>query len=146
KDADKKDADKKDADKKDADKSSAKEGDNKDESKDAKKGHEPVKIDFDGLASRVARVPVDADNYNALSANKECLFYVRNGAGYYGRDSDKTTALIAFNLKERKPTTLSEDVHGYTMSSEGNKLLVREGPGFNEYDASSKGKDSKKAV
>jgi tricorn protease len=150
KDDEKKDGDKKDekknADDKAGDKSNAKEGDKKDESKDAKKAPEPVKIDFDGLASRVARVPVDADNYNALSANKECLFYVRNGAGYYGRDSDKTTALIAFNLKDRKPTTLSEDIHGYTISSEGNKLLVREGPGFNEYDASSKGKDSKKAV
>jgi tricorn protease len=105
-----------------------------------------VKIDFDGLASRVARVPVEADNYSSLNANKECLFYARRGAGYYGRESDRKTALMAFNLKDRKATALSEDMNGFALSSEGNKVLIREGGAFNEYDASSKGKDSKKTV
>jgi tricorn protease len=74
------------------------------------------------------------------------LFYTRGGAGYYGRESDRTTALIAYNLKDRKATTLVEDMQGYAISSEGNKLLVRTGGGFEAYDASSKGKDSKKSV
>jgi tricorn protease len=148
-DTEKKDGEKKDGDKsekKDDEKKDDKKDDKKDEKGDAKKAPEPVKIDFDGLASRVARVPVDADNYQALNVNKECLFYTRGGAGYYGRESDRTTALIAFNLKDRKATTLVEDMQGYAMSSEGNKLLVRAGGNFEAYDASSKGKDSKKSV
>jgi tricorn protease len=148
KDGEKKDGEKKAGEAKSSGETKA-EGDkpnNKDEKKDDKKTPEPVKIDFDGLASRVARVPIEADNYSSLSANKECLFFARGGAGYYGRESDRKTALIAFNLKDRKPTTLSEDMGGYSLSAEGNKLLVREGGAFNEYDASSKGKDSKKTV
>ena len=31
---------------------------------------EPVRIDFDGLAERVARVPVEADNYGGLAADQ----------------------------------------------------------------------------
>ena len=44
----------------------------KDDKKDEKP--KPVLIDFDGLESRVARVPVEAGNYSSLAANKENLF------------------------------------------------------------------------
>ena len=38
---------------------------------------EPIAIDFDGLADRVVRVPVSADNYAALTAIKGHLIYGR---------------------------------------------------------------------
>jgi len=106
----------------------------------------PVAIDFDGLAERVARVPVDADNYSGLTANKENLFYVRAGSFYYGRSSERTSDLFAFSLKDRKATLLVEDAGGYSFSDDGSKILVRAGGAFALYDASPKGKDSKKVV
>ena len=36
----------------------------------------PIRIDFDGLGQRVARVPVEADNYGGLAAKKGYLIYV----------------------------------------------------------------------
>ena len=109
-------------------------------------GPKPIVIEWDGLAQRVVRVPIDADNINNLTANKDHLFYVRSGAFYYGRDSYAPSRLEAFSLKDRKATTLSDDMGGYELSHDGSKLLVGEGGNLNRYDATAKGRDSKKAV
>ncbi|MBI5365349.1 MAG: PD40 domain-containing protein, partial [Planctomycetes bacterium] len=125
-----------------------KEGDKKEEKKeDAKKEEpKPLVIDLDGLAARVARVPVDADNYGNLQCNKDTLFYVKSPAGYYGRDGEGEPVLMAFALKDKKASALVEGVGGYTLSQDGTKLLARAGGDLALFDASSKGKDSKKAV
>jgi tricorn protease len=136
-----------DAAKSDAKKDEKPEG-KKDEKPEGKKDEKPkaVQIDFDGLAARVARVPVEAGNYSNLNVNKENLFYARSGAGYYGRDNGEKPALMVFNLKDRKATVLAEGIGGGAMSHDGNKIVVRQGGEIAMYDASPKGKDSKKVV
>ena len=103
-------------------------------------------IDFDGLGNRVARVPLAADNYAGLNAKTGHLLYLVTGAPYYGRQSDRTTSLRIYALKDRKETTLVEDARGYTLSDDGSKVLVAQGPGFNLYDATPVGERSRKAV
>jgi tricorn protease len=103
-------------------------------------------IDFDGLADRVARVPVGADNYFGLATKAGHLLYVVAGAGYYGRQSDRNASLRIYALKERKETTLAEDIRGYALSEDGSKVLVGQGPAFNLYDATPIGERSRKAV
>src|SRR4030095_7816300 len=103
-------------------------------------------IDFDGIADRVARVPVGADNYGGLSAKTGHLLYQVGGAGYYGRQGDRTTSLRIYALKDRKETTLVEDMRGYVLSEDGSKVLVAQGPNFNLYDATPTGERSRKAV
>jgi tricorn protease len=103
-------------------------------------------IDFDGLSSRVARVPLGADNYFGLSAKTGHLLYGVGGAGYYGRQSDRTASLRIYSLKDRKETTLAEDIRGYVLSDDGSKVMVAQGPGFNLYDATPVGERSRKAV
>jgi tricorn protease len=103
-------------------------------------------IDFEGIQTRVARVPLGADNYGNLSAKTGHLLYAIGGAGYYGRQSDRTTSLRIYAIKDRKETTLVEDIRGYTLSEDGSKVLVFQGPGANLYDATPQGERSKKAV
>ena len=103
-------------------------------------------IDFDGLGNRVARVPLAADNYAGLNAKTGHLLYLVTGAPYYGRQSARTTSLRIYALKDRKETTLVEDARGYTLSDDGSKVLVAQGPGFNLYDATPVGERSRKAV
>jgi tricorn protease len=107
---------------------------------------EAVAIDFDGLARRVARVPVEADNYSGLTANAKALFYLRRGDFFYGRGSDRDSALMVFDLEEREASTLVEDAGGYTLSADGSKLLVQGRGGPALYDASPKGAGSRKAI
>ncbi|HEY9502513.1 MAG TPA: hypothetical protein VIR01_12855, partial [Pyrinomonadaceae bacterium] len=103
-------------------------------------------IDFDGIASRVARVPVGADNYFGLSAKTGHILYVTGGSPYYGRQSDRTNTLKIYSIKDRKESTLAEDIRGYVLSDDGSKVLVFQGPGFNLYDATPVGDRTRKAV
>lgn len=113
--------------------------------KDKPKSEEkkPVAIDYDGLADRLVRVPVPADNYAGLSAKKGALLYVSFGAPFYGRDSYAKPALRIFDAEKRKDSVLVEDVAGYALSSDGSKVLVRQGPAFHLYDAKPDAKDKK---
>lgn len=130
----------------------AKEEEKKDDKKDskdeAKKEEKPAytKIDFDGLAARALRVPVETDNYFGLSATEEHLLYVRAPTGFLGRPPKGEAELVLFALKDRKETVLVEGANGYAVSYDGKKALVSAGGGFNLYDVSPRGKDDKKAV
>lgn len=119
------------------------EGDAKDEGEAAPS---QLAIDFEGLAERVARVPVEADNYRGLAANAKALFTVRAGDFYYGRSSERTSDLVAFDLEERELKTLAEDVRGFELSADGSKLLVAARGGWALYDAAPGGADSKQAL
>ncbi len=105
-----------------------------------------MNIDFDGIATRVARVPVPADNYGGLSAKTGHLVYAVGSAFYYGRSGDRPTNLKIFAFKDRKETTIAEDIRSYVMSEDGSKLLVGQGPGYNLYDATPQGDKSRKPV
>jgi tricorn protease len=105
-----------------------------------------MKIDFDGLSTRVARVPVDANNYNGLAANNGHLFYSIGSAFYYGRGGDRPPSLRIFSLKDRRETPFVEGAGGYVLSDDGSKILVAQGGSFSLYDANPQGERSKKAI
>jgi tricorn protease len=127
----------------------SKDGEKKDEKKDEKKEEkkkEYIKIDFDGLADRVTRVPVGADNYFGLTVTKDHLLYAKGGAFFYGRDAFPETSLVVYSLKDRKESTLAENIQGYATSYDGKKVLVRQGGGYKLYDVKPDGKNSAKNV
>ena len=106
-------------------------------------------IDFDNIVNRVARAPIGADNYFGLSVKPGHLLYIVGGAGYYGRQGDRTSQLKLYSLKDRKETTLAEDIRGYVLADDGAKVLVGQGPAatvYNLYDATPTGDRTRKAV
>jgi tricorn protease len=119
--------------------------DKKDEKKEDKK-KEYMRIDFDGLADRVTRVPVDADNFSSLVATKDYLVYERLGAPFYGRDSYPETSLVLFTKKDRKESTFLDNISGFDVSADGKKILVRQERTFKLYDLKPEGKSSGKGV
>ncbi|MBZ5583891.1 MAG: PDZ domain-containing protein [Acidobacteriia bacterium] len=122
----------------------------KDEAKkdDAKKEDKPkdLTIDFDGIATRVARVPVDANNYASLRAKSGYLLYMVSGAPYYGRASETKDSIRIFSSKDRKETTLMDDAGQFILSGDGSKVLIRQGATFNLMDATPTGATGKKTV
>ena len=102
----------------------------------------PIRIDFDGLAERVAPVPVPADNYSGLAAVDESLLFVRNRPFYYGRASDGRDEIKIFDLKKRELKTVT-GAGGYALSTDGKKILVRQSGAFKLYDVKADAKDSK---
>ncbi len=136
----------------DDEKKDGKADEKKDEKKDKDKedapkpvAPKPVKIDFDGLAGRVVRIPVPFDNYGGLSAADGRLLYVKFSANSFGEPASQPV-LNVFTFKDRKSTPLAENVNGYLLSANGEKALVIQEGQFNLYDANAAGKDSKKAV
>ncbi|MEM7352533.1 MAG: S41 family peptidase [Acidobacteriota bacterium] len=96
----------------------------------------PITIDFDGLAERVARVPIEADNMAGLAAVDGHLLYATFEAPFYGRPSD--AHLHIFSLEDRESSTLVERFGGLALSGDGQKLLVAQDGSFRLLDAKPK--------
>jgi tricorn protease len=111
---------------------------------EAKPGY--FSIDYDGLAQRVTRVPVPGDDYGGLTVTEDYLVYVRNGGRFYDRPEFPDAELRIFSLKDRKETTLAEDVRGFTVSADGKKVLARIKEDFKLYDVKPEGKSGAKTV
>ena len=105
-----------------------------------------LSIDFDHIATRVARVPIGADNYGGIAAKAGHLLYFVGPAFYYGRQGDRPAQLKIFAFKDRKETVLVDDIFGYAMSGDASKVLVRTAQGFGLYDATPQGDKSRKPV
>ena len=103
----------------------------------------PFRIDFEGLGSRVTRVPIEGDNFNGLAVGKGHLLYTVTGAPFYGRDSDPKPTLKLYSFKDRKESTLAENATGWALSSDGAKVLVRQEDKYNLYDVKPDAKDKK---
>ncbi len=121
----------------------------KDEKKDKKekeKAKKFISIDFDGLSARVARVPVEADNYYGLSAVKDYLVYVKGAPFFYGRSSGRKSDLKIYSFKKRKEHVIAEGISRYALSHDGSRVLVRQNGKFNLLEVKPKSKDSKKTI
>ncbi len=135
------DEEKKDSEDKDEKDAKSDEGEKEDEEADEEP--EYLKIDFKGLAERVIRVPVEAENRSGLSALKGKLLFVDRGAPFYGRGSYAKPAIKVFDIKDRKTSTLVEDAGGYALSHDQSKLLVRQGGAYKVMNPDPKSKDEK---
>ncbi len=60
-------------------------------------------------------MPIEADNLSNLCANKGHLFFARSGAPFYGRESERKTALMAFSFEKREASVVVDDI-GATRS------------------------------
>jgi tricorn protease len=121
----------------------AEEGNEGDDKAAAAAKSERVVIDFDGLASRVTRVPVEADNIGGLVAVPGHLLYSTSGAFFYGRQSYENTKLKIYDLAKREENVLVDDVNGWSVSHDGSKVLVRQAQSFARYDVKPQGAERK---
>jgi tricorn protease len=77
-----------------------------------------VKVDPDGLQSRIAELPVAGANYRKLVSVGSKLYYVRRNA--------EGSKLVLFDLEKQKETELG-DAEGYEISADNKKMLVGRG-------------------
>lgn len=104
------------------------------------------KIDFDGIVNRATRVPLSAENYTNLSANRGHLIYVVRPAGYYGRASEGQPSMRIYSLRDRREAVIQTPGFGYALSQDGTKLLAASPTGFALYDANMNAERTRKTV
>ncbi len=106
-------------------------GDNKDakESTGDEKTHaakapvKPVKIDLEGIQSRIVALPLPATFYESLSAGlKGSIYFVERPVS--GRFGDRGGSLSRWNPEDRKTEKLAEHVVGFELSASGEKMLL----------------------
>jgi tricorn protease len=83
-----------------------------------------VKIDFNGLALRAIRVPMEADDLSDLHVTDDSLIYQRNGPVYYGREAAQKPCVVAYSIKDREAKTVIEDVTGWSLTADGRHVLA----------------------
>ena len=86
-----------------------------------------VRVDLEGLSSRLFEVPVPSGNYQQLAAGTKHLFWLARATGF---DARKELRQLEINRKDPKAKTLVEDITEYELSADRKKLLVRKGDSF----------------
>ena len=82
-----------------------------------------VKVDPDGIGTRIAVLPVKAANYRNLQSVGDKLFYVRAGR------RDERPVLLVYNFEKEKETELGT-VGGFEISADGKKMIVGADGGY----------------
>jgi tricorn protease len=104
-----------------------------------------VEIEFAGLTDRVARAPVDFDNYSGLSAHGGHLLMVRSGAFFYGRDSYLKPELMAYSIEKRDSFVIAKDIGGYVAAADSDHVVVSQSGALNRFDIAQGEQTAKKA-
>ncbi len=82
-----------------------------------------VKVDADGLQSRIAELPVQAGRYNHLVSVGSKLYYMHRS----GRQGSQKLAV--YDLEKLKETELA-DANGYEISADSKKMLIGQGGSY----------------
>jgi tricorn protease len=81
--------------------------------KESKKESIPIKIDFDGIDSRVIVFPISTGNFGMVQDLGDKILYFKDGG------------LHLFDIKKKKSELFIKGIRGGSISSNGKKLLYR---------------------
>ncbi len=86
-----------------------------------------VKIDLDGIGSRILSLPLPPRNYSGILAGKSGVVYLLEKAPF-GRASNEggpgIRAVWRFTLEKRKPEQVLSDLGGFLISADASKALL----------------------
>lgn len=98
-------------------------GKKEDEKKEKKEPAVEVKIDADGIKSRIVGLPIQAAGYRDINSVGSSLYYIRQGS------KDEKAQFFLYDFSELKETNLGE-IDGYELSADMKKMLVGKDRGF----------------
>lgn len=99
---------------------------------DRRLASEPIAVDLEGIARRVARVPVPSGNYGNLAVTKQALFVSSRGSG---PDADTHLIAVEIEAEDVETQTVVEEIRSFELSQDGEKILVRKGGDLYVIDA-----------
>jgi tricorn protease len=87
-----------------------------------------VYIDFEGIGQRIIALPVPARNYVSMEAGKTgALFLLEAPTVPSVTGPPGGMTLHMFDLKTRKAEQIRENINGFALSANGEKMLYRQG-------------------
>ncbi len=103
------------------------------------------RIDFDGLARRLVRVPVEPDDIAGFVVTDKAILYAVTAAPFYGRDGAFKTVLKSWSFEEHKSSEVFSGLESLALSDDGSTALLRSGGAYKYLDLSA-GKPEAKEV
>ncbi len=110
----------------------------------------PIRIDLDGLMARAVALPIDAGNIAQMDVRGSRIFYLTQPTGLIdGKLKGEKSALRFYDLKKRKDSVVTEDVDAYSLSLDGERVLIRHEKDYTVLDTKAdavKDEETKKAL
>lgn len=103
-----------------------KEGEEKEKKPEGKPKDVTVKVEPDGIVSRIAEFPIDAASYQHIVSMGDRVYFQR-------RKGEEKSKLLFYDLEKRTETELIE-VEGFEISADGKKILVRHNGSYSIVD------------
>ena len=82
-----------------------------------------VKVDTEGIRSRIASLGITPAAYRNLQSVGEKVYYIRSGS------KDEKPKLFLYELEKQKETDLGE-INGFEISADGRKMLVNQADAY----------------
>ena len=96
----------------------------------------PIKIDLEGLAARAQPLPIKPANIGAIDTRGDHVFYlVQPLATLTGSLTGATGELRIYDVTTRKDELIADHVDDFSLSADGKRVLVKQGPKFQVIDA-----------
>lgn len=83
--------------------------------------NEPVQIDWEGIENRMVLLPPTAGNYRRLNAVAGKIIYLKYPVSGTEEMSGKA---VYYDVKEREEKAIMDKVSGYSLSANGERILV----------------------
>jgi len=110
----------------------------------------PIRVDVDGMMARAVALPIDGANIAQMDARGDRVYYLTQPIGLIeGSLKGESSALHFFDFKKLKDSEVTEDVDAYSLSLDGEKVLIKHDSDYTVLDAkadAAKDSDSKKRL
>jgi tricorn protease len=105
--------------------------------KEAPKAIASIRIDLDGIETRIAAFPIEPGTLSHLGASKTAIYYLTDPSPTLneGGDEEPKSVLHAFKLDDRKDAALIADIGEYDLSADGGKVIYAAGKQYGIIDA-----------
>ena len=100
--------------------------------------HAPIRVDLDGMMSRAVALPIDPANVAQIDARGDRIYYLTQPiADLSGPLKGEKSALHFYDVKTRKDSTVTDDVDSYSLSADGERVLVKHDADYTVLDTKS---------
>jgi tricorn protease len=110
----------------------------------------PIRVDVDGMMARAIALPIEPANITQMDARDQRIYYLTQPIGLIdGNLKGETSALHFYDFKKRKDSTVTPDVDSYSLSLDGERVLIKHDKDYTVLDTkadAAKDDDSKKKL
>ena len=101
-------------------------------------GHAPIRLDLQGMMARAVSLPIDSANIAQVDARGDRVYYLTQPiADLSGPLKGETSALHFYDVKTRKDSVITHDVDSYSLSADGERVLIKHDSDYTVLDTKS---------